>query len=190
MRLGFLLERRYAPYSKWLGSAFARLDCANEVGPALAQMLSADDFEARESGWVEAIEALARRHNALGLTAHLEPTARAFYSRPYCVIGAGRFAAACIESVTDPWLRDLPRVGGIGQFVDSTDVLSVGELTGRAAGFYGPMRRERRRVGARLDGGVHRERGLCGGCQHERCKRYPEPAQHPAEGSLGPCGPC
>ena len=139
MRLGFLLERRYAPYSKWLGSAFARLDCANEVGLALTQMLSADDFETRESAWVEASEALARRHNALGLTAHLEPTVRAFYSRPYRVIGAGRFAAACIESVTDPWLRDLPRVGAIDQFVDSTDVLSVGELTGRAAGFYGPM---------------------------------------------------
>ena len=26
MRLCFLLERAYAPYSKWLGSAFARLD--------------------------------------------------------------------------------------------------------------------------------------------------------------------
>jgi hypothetical protein len=26
MRLGFLLERRYAPYSKWLGSAFSQLE--------------------------------------------------------------------------------------------------------------------------------------------------------------------
>ena len=37
MRLCFLIERRYAPYSKWLGTAFARLDCASELAtnPAL-----------------------------------------------------------------------------------------------------------------------------------------------------------
>ena len=32
MRLCFLLERRYAPYPKWLGTAFARLDSAATVG--------------------------------------------------------------------------------------------------------------------------------------------------------------
>ncbi len=137
MRLGFLLERRYAPYAKWLGSAFARLDCATDVGPALERMLAANDLAARESAWVEAIEALARRHNALGLTAQLEPTVRNFHSRPFRVIDAGRFAAACIESVSDSWLRELPRVGAIDQLVDSTDVLSVGEAARRLACFYG-----------------------------------------------------
>ena len=137
MRLGFLLERCYAPYSKWLGSAFARLDCAPDVGPALEHMLAAGDFEARESAWVEAIEALARRHNELGLTTQLEPKVRDFHSRPFRVIDAGRFAIACIESVSDPWLRELPRVGGVDQLVDSTDVLSVGGVARRLAGFYG-----------------------------------------------------
>ena len=137
MRLGFLLERRYAPYAKWLGSAFAQLDCATDVGPALERMLAADDFAERESAWVEAIEALAQRHNALGFTTHLEPTVRHFHSRPFRVIDAGRFADACIESVSDDWLRGLPRVGAIDQLLDSTDVLSVGSVARRIAGFYG-----------------------------------------------------
>ena len=137
MRLAFLLERRYAPYAKWLGSAFDRLDCAGAVGPALRRMLAAEDFAARESGWVEAIEALARRHNALRVTTALEPTVRNFHSRPFRVIDAGRFAAVCIESVTDPWLRGLPRVGAIDQLVDATDVLSVAGVARRTAGFYG-----------------------------------------------------
>ena len=137
MRLGFLLERCYAPYAKWLGSAFARLDCAPDVAPALERMLAADDFGARESAWVDAIEALARRYNALGLTMHLEPTVRTFHSRPFRVIDAGRFATACIDSVSDSWLRELPRVGAIDQLLDSTDVLSVGGVARRAAGFYG-----------------------------------------------------
>jgi len=108
-----------------------------EVGPALERMLAADDFAERESGWVEAIEALARRHNALGLTVHLDPTVRNFHSRPLRVIDAGRFATACIESVSDSWLRALPRVGAIDQLLDSTDVLSDGGVAHRVAGFYG-----------------------------------------------------
>ena len=41
MRLCFLMERRYAPYSKWLGTAFARLDCAPRLQPVLHEVLSA-----------------------------------------------------------------------------------------------------------------------------------------------------
>ncbi len=42
MRLCFLIERRYAPYSKWFGTAFRTLDAASEVGPLL---------ENRRVGW-------------------------------------------------------------------------------------------------------------------------------------------
>jgi hypothetical protein len=66
VRLSFLLERRYAPYSKWLGSAFAKLDAHKEIGRALEDVLGAKDYEQREAGLVTAVEALARRHNALG----------------------------------------------------------------------------------------------------------------------------
>jgi hypothetical protein len=41
MRLCLLLERRYAPYPKWLGTAFARLDSAATIGPLLAAALAA-----------------------------------------------------------------------------------------------------------------------------------------------------
>src|SRR5262249_16124183 len=48
MRLAFLLERTYAPYSKWLGTAFARLACAQELGPHLDGTLAAADWRTRE----------------------------------------------------------------------------------------------------------------------------------------------
>ena len=35
MQLCFVLERRYAPYAKWFGTAFAELDCAAELSPVL-----------------------------------------------------------------------------------------------------------------------------------------------------------
>ena len=124
MRLAFLLERRYAPYSKWLGTAFAELESATAVGTGLAQAMDASDYATREAGFVVAVEALAARHNSLGLTTFVEPTVRLFHNRPYRVLGSGRFVEACLEQVTDPTLRSLPLVGAIDQFVDSTDVLS------------------------------------------------------------------
>ena len=37
MRLCFLIERRYAPYSKWFGTAFSQLDAASDVGRSLEE---------------------------------------------------------------------------------------------------------------------------------------------------------
>ena len=61
---------------------------------------------------------------------------RLFHSRPFRVLGSGRFVDACLERITDPWLRSLPLVGGIDQFVDSTDVLSDPATARRAARIY------------------------------------------------------
>jgi hypothetical protein len=131
MRLCFLQERRYAPYSKWFGTAFAQLDAAAEIAPALERALAATDFAAREDALVEAVEAVGRRHNALVLTDAIEPTVRLFYTRPFRVIGAERFTDACLAQVEDEWLRSLPLTGAIDQWSDSTDVLSDPPLTRR-----------------------------------------------------------
>ena len=124
MRLCLLHEKTYAPYSKWLGSAFVRLPTAADVEPALAAALRAETYAARESALVTAYEAVARRHNRLGVTRTEEPAARLFHDRPFRVIGGDRFAAACTDAITDDQLRALPLVGAVDQWVDSTDVLS------------------------------------------------------------------
>lgn len=124
MRLSFLMERRYAPYSKWLGSAFAQLDIHSEIGGALLEATEATRYKSREAALVAAVEALARRHNQLGVAAPIDATVRPFKSRPFLVLDSGRCVDACLARVTDPWLKSLPLVGGIDQFIDSTDVLS------------------------------------------------------------------
>jgi hypothetical protein len=43
MLLCFSQERRYAPYNKWSGTAFAMLASALAVAPALADALAAAD---------------------------------------------------------------------------------------------------------------------------------------------------
>ncbi len=136
MRFVFLLERRYAPYSKWLGSAFAQLDASSALGPALRDVLSADGYRRREDALVHVVEELAARHNALAITEPVEGTVRLFHERPFRVIGSSRFVEACVARVEDPWLRSLPLVGAVDQFVDSTDVLSDPRLFGATGSVY------------------------------------------------------
>ena len=140
MRLCLLLERAYAPYSKWLGTAFARLEMAATVGPFLAAAVSADNYPRREDALVRAYEEVARRHNAAQISDPQVPTARLYHDRPYRVIDAGRFARACVETIDDPALRALPLVGAIDQWADSTDVLGHAGRVRRLIDWYGTLR--------------------------------------------------
>ncbi len=51
VRLCFLLERRYPPYMKWLGSAFARLESAADIGPALDARWGRQITRSARRGW-------------------------------------------------------------------------------------------------------------------------------------------
>jgi hypothetical protein len=137
MLLCFRLERVYAPYAKWLGTAFAGLDAAAEVGPALDRALRADHYAEREAGLVAAYEAVARRHNALGVTDPVGPRARSFYSRPFRVIGAERFVAACLDRLHDPRLRELPLIGSVDQWSDSVDIRAHPPVFRRGRAMFG-----------------------------------------------------
>jgi hypothetical protein len=50
---------------------------------------------------------------------------------------AERFLATCLEAVHDEWLRSLPFVGGIDQFLDSTDMLEQPTAARRLRALYG-----------------------------------------------------
>ncbi|MFN8594015.1 MAG: DUF4037 domain-containing protein [Thermomicrobiales bacterium] len=125
MRLVFLMERRYAPYSKWFGTAFARLPAAPHFAPHLAGALAAGSWQERELHLVRAYEAAAAMHNTLAITPTLPATASRFHSRPFLVIHAEQFAETITAQIAEPRIRALPLgVGSVDQFVDATDVLA------------------------------------------------------------------
>jgi hypothetical protein len=125
MRLAMLMERQYAPYSKWFGFAFARLSCARSLSPSLAQALSAEGWQERQQHLASAYEFLARMHNALGITEPVATQSRRFHERPFLVIGGDEIAHKLWVAIQDPEVRALPYgVGKVDQFIDSTDVLS------------------------------------------------------------------
>ncbi|UKY54921.1 DUF4037 domain-containing protein [Streptomyces inhibens] len=132
MRLCLLMERRYPPYSKWLGSAFALTPQAPTLTPVLTAALTATDWHTRQHHLTRAYEAVAATHNQLGLTDPVDPATRPYHTRPFQVLHAERFSAALTTRITDPDISSLPTIGTVDQFVDNTDVLSHPELT-RAA---------------------------------------------------------
>ena len=127
MSLCFLMEKRYAPYPKWFGSAFIRLACASELAPLLLRAQGAAAWQEREAAICEAYIFVAKMHNALGLTAPLPEQIAGFHGRPFKVIDAEAFVRALLEKITNPEVKRIAAKGPIGsldQFSDNTDLRS------------------------------------------------------------------
>ena len=131
MHLGFLLERRWAPYPKWLGTLFARLPAAGAATPALAAAVAAPTWQEREGALCEGLAVLHDVQRAAGL-----PTAarvvQPFWDRPFRMVAD--VPDLLLESVADPGVRGLPAgVGSVEQWVDNVAVLTEPERRVAAA---------------------------------------------------------
>jgi hypothetical protein len=125
MKLCFLMECRYAPYSKWFGTAFWQLDCAKELHPVLMQVLQALEWKSRQEFLAQAYEIVARMHNALGITIPLREKASPYFERPYLVMGDDRYAAELRKSIATEEIRNAQyQLGAVNQFIDSDDTLN------------------------------------------------------------------
>jgi hypothetical protein len=125
VKLCLLMERQYPPYYKWFGTAFSRLACASELQPVFQRVLDSQGWREREGHLSQAYRLVMAAHNTLGLTPTIEPEISPFFNRPYQVPHTARFVEALHAAIQSPQVRALPQdVGGVSQFVDSTDLLS------------------------------------------------------------------
>ncbi len=137
MKLCFLMERQYAPYSKWFGTAFAQLGCAGRLAPILAGALEAGDWKERERFLSAAYEQVAQIHNVLQLTPPQPARVSNFHSRPSLVIHADNFVEALREAIASSQVRGLPaHLGAVDQFVDSADLLEYPDRLSRLKVMY------------------------------------------------------
>jgi hypothetical protein len=124
IKLAFLMERRYAPYSKWLGSAFQRLSIAKTLTPVLREVWLAKTWRTRDRSIAKAYSVVAQQHNALKITKPLAANTSNYFARPYSVIHGERFAEAIKQTIKDPQIKRIKTdVGSIDQFTDSTNVI-------------------------------------------------------------------
>jgi hypothetical protein len=137
MKLCFLMERTYAPYSKWFGTAFNRLTCARELGPLFLQVLQAQEWNARQESLARAYEILARIHNDLKITVPLKESAALYHGRPYLVVGDGRYIEELIKALTSEEVRNIKSLlGSANQLVDSSDLLNSPVLCNKLKNLY------------------------------------------------------
>ncbi len=140
MRLCFLMEKQYAPYPKWFGTAFSKLECAATLEPRLRGALRAETWQEREASLSAAYESVAAMHNALGITRPLPAQVAPFFDRPFKVIHlGGEFAGALRECIQDPAVLRIAQgrlIGSLDQFSDSTDILSDARWRGTLRRLY------------------------------------------------------
>jgi hypothetical protein len=120
MRLCFLLERQYAPYSKWFGTAFGRLSCGPSLTPLLQDVSRASSWQQREEALAAAYRAVGELHNRRGITAPVELGVEQLWGRPFKVVW-GDFPGALSAAIRDPEVRRIAErwpVGGIERVRD------------------------------------------------------------------------
>jgi hypothetical protein len=125
MRLCFMMERCYAPYAKWLGSAFSQLRIATRLRPVLEQIIHSANWQDREQHLVEAYEMLADAHNLLGVTDPVDAHVTSFHGRPFKVITMQGFAKSIVEQIRNPVVRRIaerPLLGGLDLLSDNHEL--------------------------------------------------------------------
>lgn len=124
MRLCFLYENRYAPYSKWFGTSFSALPVNPQIKTEIELALAARHVAAREQHLVSAQSLVAQLHNESRLTPPVSTIAQPYFGRDIQVIDTGKIAQAMQKEIADQTLQTLPLFGTlsqVGNFVALSD---------------------------------------------------------------------
>jgi hypothetical protein len=104
MQLSFLIERRYAPYVKWFGTAFTKLNIADRLSAPLDSALHARGWREREKALGIGYEIVASAFNDLEIAPRLTLEPVRLWGRPFTVMWAD-FPGALTASVSLPGRR-------------------------------------------------------------------------------------
>lgn len=124
MRLCFLYNDRYAPYGKWFGTAFNKLDIDKNIKENIINALRANDLTERENSLVTAQALVADMHNLSGITDKVDYRIEDYFGRNIKVIFADKFAQASVKKLNGTGLENIPligtmsQVGGLSDFSD------------------------------------------------------------------------
>jgi len=127
MSLCFLMERQYAPYPKWFGSAFNQLACAEELSPIFWDAQRAETWKKREQALCSAYEILVKKLNGLNITEPMPEQVSNFHGRPFMVIQGEVVAHSIARQITEPEVKRIAAkgfIGGIDQWSDNSELRS------------------------------------------------------------------
>lgn len=118
MRIGFLCANQYAPYSKWLGTAFSRLPLPDGLRESLSDAMTGRHFQDREKALVRAQLLTAELQNQTVFGAKL--STEYYFSRPILVVHPERMAQGLLGKIAGTPLAKLPLCGSAAQLENLT----------------------------------------------------------------------
>ncbi|CEJ93191.1 hypothetical protein VHEMI08800 [[Torrubiella] hemipterigena] len=126
MNLCFLLEKQYAPYAKWFGAGFSRLECGSELEPLLLTAQTAATWQARQDALVQCYDVVTKiLVKELGLEGKVPATSVPFHDRPWLIMPSEQLVEAIVQLIQDPdvlRIAERTMVGSIIQWTDNTDM--------------------------------------------------------------------
>lgn len=137
MKLCFLMEKEYIPYSKWFGTAFSKLESAEKLTPILHKVISSENWKERERKLSKAYEIIANMHNGLKITKSLATKVSEFHDRPYLVIHGDIFAEEIKKRIKNKTILNIKSdIGSVNQITNSVDLLENDNLLKRMKNLY------------------------------------------------------
>ena len=124
IRLCFLYKEKYAPYSKWFGTAFHALDINEDIKKHISAALSANSLSEREDNIVKAQKAVADLHNESAITDYVDCKIESYFGRNIQVIFAEKLVDATAAKLNGTEFENIPligtwsQLGGLSDFSD------------------------------------------------------------------------
>lgn len=136
IRLGFILNKKYVPYSKWFGYSFSLLPIAADLQPLLLSILNENTWRNREALLAKAYLLLLDYQNTLLITPEirLEPTN--YHTRDQKVIDVHKIIKELKKLVKPPLDKMKYPIGSVDQFITDTHILTAASYAENARSFY------------------------------------------------------
>jgi len=83
MKLCFLVERQYYPYSKWFGTAFTKLHCGHHLSEVIKTIMTGNSFTIRNNALCQFYQEVGTMHNQLEITEAIDTNIINYHGRPY-----------------------------------------------------------------------------------------------------------
>jgi hypothetical protein len=137
IHLCFLIERVYAPYSKWLGTAFSKLESAAELAPIFIEVLGAAGWKEKERKLAGAYPLVIRRFNSLGIVEPMSEEVSPYFSRPMLTIQDESAVENLLGAIEDERIRNIGHtLGSVNQVLEASAPLDDSMLVERLKVLY------------------------------------------------------
>jgi hypothetical protein len=137
IKLCFLIERTYAPYSKWLGTAFSKLTSAADLTPIFTEVLGVAGWKEKERKLAEAYPLVIRRFNSLGIVKPMSEEVSRYFSRPMLTIQDESAVKNLLGAIEDERVRNIGHtLGSVNQVMEASAPLDDSFLVERLKALY------------------------------------------------------